>query len=48
MTKRGLGMVVAALGFGLVASGVQAGQALVPEQSEIAFVGKQMGVPTDG
>lgn len=48
MTKRGLGTVVAALGFVLVAPGVQAGQALVPEQSEIAFVGKQMGVPTEG
>ncbi len=48
MTKRGLGMVVAALGFGLAALGVQAGQVLAPEQSEIAFVGKQMGVPAEG
>ena len=38
----------AALGFSLAAASVQAGQVLVPEQSEIRFMGQQMGVPTDG
>lgn len=48
MTKRGLWRVVAALGFGLAASGTWAGQVLVPDQSEIVFVGQQMGVPAEG
>ena len=40
--------VAAAFGFGLAAAGVQAGQVLVPEQSEIRFIGQQMGAPADG
>ncbi len=53
MTKRGwwmtgLWMLVALLGFGGVATGIQAGQVLALEQSEIVFTGRQMGVPTQG
>ncbi len=48
MTKRGLWRMVAALGFGLAASGSWAGQVLAPEQSEITFAGQQMGVPAEG
>lgn len=36
------------LSLGLLSFEVQAGQMLVPEQSEISFVGKQMGVPATG
>lgn len=39
---------VAAFGFSLAIASVQAGQVLVPEQSEIQFIGQQMGVPADG
>ncbi len=48
MTKRELGIIAAALGFGLTVSEVRAEQVLVPEQSEIVFVGQQMGVPAEG
>ncbi len=53
MTKRGwwmtvLWMLAALLGFGGVATGTQAGQVLVLEQSEIVFTGRQMGVPMQG
>lgn len=48
MKKRGLWGIMAVLGFDLVALEVRAGQVLVPEQSEIVFVGQQMGVPAEG
>jgi polyisoprenoid-binding protein YceI len=48
MTKRELRVIAAAIGLGLTASGAWAGQVLAPEQSEIVFVGQQMGVPTEG
>ncbi|MBK8185515.1 MAG: YceI family protein [Candidatus Competibacteraceae bacterium] len=48
MLKRWLWQSAAVLGFGLAALGVQAGQALAPEQSEITFVGKQMGASAQG
>ena len=52
MMKRGwiigLWMMAALLGFGGAATGLQAGQVLAPDQSEIIFVGQQMGVPTQG
>ncbi len=38
----------AALGFGLTAAGAWGGKVLVPEQSTIEFIGRQMGVPADG
>lgn len=48
MTKSKGWIVSGALGLGLVVTSVWAGQVLVPEQSEILFVGKQMGVPVEG
>ena len=53
MMKRGLGMtglwmLAALLGLGGAATGIQAGQVLVLEQSEIVFTGRQMGVPMQG
>ena len=44
----GLWMIAALLGFGGAATGVQAGQVLALEQSEILFAGRQMGVPMQG
>ena len=41
-------MIVAVLVLGPAASGAWAGQVLVPERSEIFFIGKQMGVPAEG
>lgn len=48
MTRHRFLPMVAAVGLGWAAFGVQAGQALIPDQSEIKFVGKQMGVPSAG
>ncbi|MDD0841097.1 YceI family protein [Curvibacter sp. HBC61] len=39
---------VALLGFGLLGQAAHADQKLVPAQSEIVFVSKQMGVPVEG
>ena len=41
-------VIVAVLVLGPAASGAWAGQVLVPERSEIFFIGKQMGVPAEG
>lgn len=38
----------ALLSLGLLGFEVQAGQVLAPEQSQITFVGRQMGVPAEG
>ena len=48
MARRSLSMILAALGLALVVLETRAGQVLVPDQSEIAFAGKQMGVPAEG
>lgn len=48
MARRSLSMMLAALGLALVVLETRAGQVLVPDQSEIAFAGKQMGVPAEG
>jgi polyisoprenoid-binding protein YceI len=51
MMKRGwwtMGLWMIAALLGIAATGVQAGQVLAPEQSEILFAGRQMGVPMQG
>ncbi|MFO1371936.1 MAG: YceI family protein [Candidatus Competibacteraceae bacterium] len=41
-------LMATALSCGWSALGAQAGQVLVPDQSEITFAGQQMGVPAEG
>ena len=45
--KRGWWLKAVLLSLGLLGAAAQAGQVLVPEQSTITFVGKQMGVPAE-
>lgn len=46
--NRGWWLKAVLLSLGLLGAAAQAGQVLVPEQSAITFVGKQMGVSAEG